>query len=172
MNPENSSPQDQMIQREIRSSRGFSVAEAIAREGGDFMKGVSPVPPLDQAKIALTQFVDAHLQDSSGVLKTCLHVWIHSDDAGISAHLDEPLTALHTLITDVLSSSERLYELVRQADMRWGEMYDERPHFQQPGQVAHPDDEYTHESVRLQLQALRSYVERQLCPPSEKPADK
>jgi len=40
---------------------------------------------------------------------------------------------------------------VRQADARWGEMYDERPYFQQPGQTAHPDDEYTHESVRQAL---------------------
>ncbi|MGK7953422.1 MAG: hypothetical protein AB4368_32715 [Xenococcaceae cyanobacterium] len=40
---------DLAIQRAILSGRKFSLAEAIGREGGGFMKGDSPVPKLAQA---------------------------------------------------------------------------------------------------------------------------
>ena len=30
-------------------------------------------------------------------------------------------------------------------------MYDERPYFQSPGQPPHPEDEYTHDSVKGKL---------------------
>jgi hypothetical protein len=39
--------------------------------------------------------------------------------------------------------TSQLREFVRRVDMRWGQMYDERPHFERPGHPPHPDDEYT-----------------------------
>jgi hypothetical protein len=53
-----------------------------------------------------------------------------------------------------LSNHELLYEFVKQVDFKWGQMYDERPYFQSPGQAPHPNDEYTHESVKKKLRKL------------------
>lgn len=39
-------------------------------------------------------------------------------------------------------------------DLKWGQMYQQRPYFQQPGQPPHPDDEYTHDSVKENLEDL------------------
>jgi hypothetical protein len=38
--------------------------------------------------------------------------------------------------------------------VQWGQIMLERPYFQQPGQAPHPHDEYTHESVRRELERL------------------
>ena len=51
---------------------------------------------------------------------------------------------------------------MRQVDIKWGQMYGERPHFQQPGQPPHPDDEYTHESVRQDLLDLQVKLQQYL----------
>jgi hypothetical protein len=61
-----------------------------------------------------------------------------------------------------LQNQAFLYELVRRVDVKWSQIYDERPYFQQPGQAPHPDDEYTHESVRLTLnQFLETLAQQQ-----------
>src|SRR5262249_12919088 len=55
----------------------------------------------------------------------------------------------------VASGSEGLLqELVRAADAEWGRMMGERPYFNKPGAVPHPDDPYTPESVRHVLTDL------------------
>ena len=51
-------------------------------------------------------------------------------------------------------SDAALHELTRRVDAVWGQLLDERPFFQDPGQPAHPDDPYTFASVRASLQAL------------------
>jgi hypothetical protein len=159
--PEDERSQSDDLQRELRLSRKFSLADAIGQEAGDFMKGVSPVPRLVQVKTELSQLVNENLSDSSGALQTVLARWITNDEQRISEHLEAPAQALIDLIEGILAVPDRLYELVRQADALWGKMYDERPHFQRPGQPPHPDDEYTHESVRQALttclQRLRSH---------------
>jgi len=48
--------------------------------------------------------------------------------------------------------------MVQQADWEWGQMYGERLYFQKPGQPAHPEDEYSHESVAEKL----AYLKQQL----------
>lgn len=149
-----SPPLDADIEQEIRRGRRFSIADAIAQSGGDFLKGESPVPKLVQVKNELLGFIGAHLQDSSGALLATLRDLIQSDDVVCSRHFDAPLCALEALLTPILVHEAYLHEFVRQVDMRWGRMYDERPRFQKPEQPPHPDDEYTHESVRSQLEAL------------------
>ena len=52
------------------------------------------------------------------------------------------------------------HEFVRQIDFRWGQIMEERPHFQRAGQPAHEDDAYTHESVRQTLGELLATVEK------------
>lgn len=142
------------IQQDILSDRKFSLAELIGREGGSFLKGESPIPRLMQARTEINYFIDCHLVDSAGALQAVLKDLINGDEAQISACLGSPLTALQTILATFVNHSEQLYEFVRQVDVRWGQMYGERPHFQRPGQPPHPDDEYTHESVRAQLVAL------------------
>jgi hypothetical protein len=45
------------IQMEILAGRKFSLAEAIGREGGNFLKGESPVPKLLQATTEINTFI-------------------------------------------------------------------------------------------------------------------
>ncbi|MGB3533290.1 MAG: hypothetical protein WBA13_07210 [Microcoleaceae cyanobacterium] len=164
-NSSNSSPQnsDQQFSQEleekiwcdiIQGRREFTLADMIAREGGSFMKGESPIPPLKQAQTEINTFITQNLPDVSGALQAVLHRWVLEDTARVSHHFDAPLQALLGLLESILDNPSILYELVRQVDMLWGEMNGERPHFQQPGHPPHPDDEYSHESVQQQLSEL------------------
>jgi len=139
------------IQRDIMSGRQFSVAEAIAREGGNFLKGESPVPKLLQATTEINGFIAQNLVDPEGALQAVLQNLVKQDKAGVSKNLNEPLLALVEMLERIINNQELLYDLVKQVDFKWGQMYGERPFFQSPGQPAHPDDEYTHESVKKQL---------------------
>jgi hypothetical protein len=150
---------EQELEREIRQERKFSLAAAIGQEGGNFLKGASPIPQLQQVKNALTVFVRQHLSDSSGALQASLQTLIQADDVVCSRHFDAPLQALIELLQPLTTQPALLRDFVRQVDMRWGQMYDERPHFERPGHPPHPDDEYTHESVRAQLIHLISIAQ-------------
>ncbi|WP_017304298.1 hypothetical protein [Spirulina subsalsa] len=158
-NPESEREQepDLSLERDILSGRKFSLADVIGREGGAFLKGESPVPPLIQAKAELNQFITQNLQDSSGALQAVLQTWVQND-LRVSQNLEQPLIALRDILNAIASNPEILYELVQQVDAKWGQMYGETPHFQQPGQPPHPDDEYTHASVRHQLVQLLEQV--------------
>ena len=151
---------DLAIQREILAGRKFSLAEAIGREGGGFMKGESPVPKLAQAIAELQMFINQNLSDSSGALQAVLYVWVKTDSR-VSQNLNSPLIALNEILSTLIDNQNLLHEFVRQVDHKWGQIYDERPYFQQPGQLPHPEDEYTHESVRLQLIELLDIVRSQ-----------
>jgi hypothetical protein len=143
--------EDFQIQQEIRAGRSFSIADVIGQEGGSFLKGESPVPKLLQAKAEINLFIDRNLVDSSGALKAVLQTLVTTDDACISRSLNSPLAALRELLEMLVHNPQLLYDFVKQVDMKWGHFFGERPYFQQPGQPAHPDDEYTHESVHQQL---------------------
>ena len=153
---------DQAIEREIRQGRKFSLADAIGQEGSDFLKGESPVPKLLQVKHELKGFISVHLQDAAGALQATLIEVIQADDVVCSRYFDAPLQALVEMLRPLLTHDAYLREFVRRVDMRWGQMYDERPHFERPGHPPHPDDEYTVESVRSQLQALMTAIPQQV----------
>lgn len=142
------------IQREILSEQKYSLAGAIAREGGNFLKGESPVPKLVQVTTEINLFIDQNLPDASGALQSVLKRWVKSDPV-ISQNLATPLNGLAAVLEKILNNPELFYEMVRQADFKWGQMYEERPYFQQPGQPPHPEDEYSHESVREKLLSLQ-----------------
>ncbi|RZM77289.1 hypothetical protein [Leptolyngbya iicbica] len=158
--PDSDAEIDRAIEQEIRQGRKFTLADAISQEGSDFLKGESPIPKLVQVKNAIKQFVGLHLQDSSGALQATLLTVIQADDVICSRHFETPLQALAEMLQPLLSHDVHLREFVRQVDMRWGHMYDERPHFERPGHPPHPDDEYTIASVRSQLQALMAAVQQ------------
>ncbi|GGA00037.1 hypothetical protein [Okeania sp. KiyG1] len=151
-------PQNQLeeedIRRELLRGREFTLADVIGQEGGGFMKGESPVPKLVQVKAEINTLISQNLRDVSGVLEAVLYRWVDEDTARISKHLDSPLQALLGLLKSILENPPILHELVRQVDMLWGKINNERPYFQRPGEPAHPDDEYTHESVYQQLVEL------------------
>jgi signal transduction histidine kinase len=138
----------------IYQGREFTLADVIAREAGNFMKGESTVPRLVQVETEINTFISQNLRDVSGALQAVLRRWVSEDTARVSQHFEVPLTALLGLLESILDNPPILYELVRQVDMLWGEINGERPYFQQPGQPPHPDDEYTHESVQQQLTEL------------------
>ena len=149
----NRQEEDLLLQQDILSDRPFSLAEAIGREGGTFLKGESTVPQLVQVVTAINTFIDRNLHDRDAALQAILHQWVKVDPR-VSKYKKTPLVALEKILESILSNPNLLYELVRQVDIKWGQMYEERPYFQQPGQPPHPNDEYTHESVRQDLQKL------------------
>ena len=69
-------------------------------------------------------------------------------------NLDLPLVVLADHVRRVLGSEHLLKELVREADVEWGRVFGERPHFEQEGRPPHSDDPYTAESVRIALSQL------------------
>jgi deoxyribodipyrimidine photolyase len=154
VNSETNQDRDREIQREILVGREFSLAEVIGREGGDFLKGDSPIPKLVQVVTEINLFINQNLADNSGALQAVLHNWVKEDQARVSKYLDSPLFALVEIIENLINNEELFYEFVKQVDSKWGQMYQEKPYFQRPGQAPHPDDEYTHESVFRQLQEL------------------
>ena len=105
--PEGNSPQDmnainqqkdRELQKDILQGRKFSLAGLIGQEGGDFLKGDSPVPKIIQLKTEINLFISNNLNDVSGALQAVLQNWVDADEAKISSHQKIPLTAL-TLIT-------------------------------------------------------------------------
>jgi len=148
------SSDDPELEREIRASRTFSLGEAIGRmAGGGVMKGASPISVARQAQIAIEEYLRCHLADAGGVL-----VRVLLRDVGQSARLldahDPPLNVLADFVRTVLQSEYLLRELVREADVEWGQALGERPYFERTGQPPDPDDPYTLESVRRSLSRL------------------
>jgi hypothetical protein len=151
-------PEDEELQRDMLRGRKFTLADFIAQEGGDFLKGESPVPKLLQVTTEIKQFIAANLGDSSGALQAILQIVIDEEIDKVSQNFDSPLQALRSILEEILGNRSLLYELVHRVDMQWGQMYGERPFFQQPNQPPHPEDEYTHDSVREKLAKLLEKV--------------
>ena len=149
------------VEREARMGRTFSLADAVGREGGGFFRGASPVPRLQQVQAELSRFVSDYVRDASGALRAVLVRQIMTHDTIVAEHFDEPLAALEVILNRVLDNDARYYELVREVDAEWGRLMLERPCFQEPGEPADEDDEYTHDSVRVELLSLRDLVRGQ-----------
>lgn len=127
-----------------------------------FLKGESPVPKIVQLKTEINFFIKNNLKDLSGSLQAVLQDWVNISDDKISSNRENPLNALSLIIEEIISNDNLYYEFVRQVDLKWGQMYQERPYFQKPGQIPHPEDEYTHDSVKIQLLDLLTRVKSQL----------
>jgi hypothetical protein len=148
------------LEKEIRSQQKFSMAGAIGRAGGGGMlKGASPIPRREQASNQIVEFIKQNCPDPSGAIKSILSRRVKNSGPILENHLENPNQALVEIIQAILDKESALHEFVRQVDVRWGEIYQERPHFQQPGQTPHADDEYTHTSVREDLASLMQKVQ-------------
>ena len=62
-----------LLLQDVLNSRPFSLAEAIDREDGAFLKGEFTVPKLVQVITAINTFIDRHLQDLNAALQAILH---------------------------------------------------------------------------------------------------
>jgi len=147
-------PDKEKVQAELRAQQKFSVAGAIGRAGEGLMKGESPVSEQEQAIALVAQWIDANTQDPSGALKAILRRKVQDNELLVARLLKQPLSVLKEIIERLLASDYLLQEFVREIDVCWGRMYQERPLFQVDGQAADPADEYTHESVRQDLVLL------------------
>lgn len=148
------------IEREIRRGRQFSMSDAIGRMGGEGMlKGASPVPPIEQTALAISNYLKAHLNDRGGVLAQVMLRHVKAS-ALLIEHFDEPKRVLAAFVTQLLESDTLLKELVREADVEWGRTLGDRPHFERDGHAPHPDDPYTLVSVRSALTQLVQGAQR------------
>lgn len=139
---------DAELEQEIRRNRRFSEREVLARLAGPgAMKGASPVSRLEQAETEIGTWLGRHLTDTAGVLRVVLHRHLRGSELLLD-NLDRPLIALAGYCQHVLSSDHLLQEVVREADVEWGQRMGERPHFEKAGSPHHPDDPYTVDSVR------------------------
>jgi hypothetical protein len=152
---ERPSAEDAKIERDIRSDRKFSLAEAIGRIGGDgLLKGASPVTGKRQAELEIEQYLERHLVDAEGALEVVLLRRVRESEMLFKMGYDQPLTALVLFCERILSSEGLLRDFVRDVDAEWGRIYLERPHFQKNGLPPDSEDPYTFSSVRIALSGL------------------
>jgi hypothetical protein len=152
--PKQRSLADAELEREIREGRKFTLAEAIGRMAGPgAMKGESPVTRMQQAEIEIGSWLRSHLTDAGGALEIVLHRRVKGSELLLN-NFDQPLVVLARYCREALDSEYLLKEVVRDADIEWGRMMHERPHFEKEGLTPHPDDCYTVESVSATLSQL------------------
>jgi hypothetical protein len=145
---------DAQLEREIREGRKFTLEEAIARMAGPgAMKGESPITRMKQAEIEIGSWLRSNLTDAGGALEVVLHRRVKGSELLLN-NFDEPLVVLASYCQQVLDSDYLLKEVVREADIEWGRVMLERPHFENEGLPPHPDDPYTIETVRSTLSQL------------------
>lgn len=150
---------DSQIEQELRQARKFSANEAMARMAGPgAMKGASPVSPVQQAETEIGNWLKIHLPDTAGALQMLLHRQLKGSQLLLD-RLDKPLDALAEHCRKLLASDYLLKELVREADVDWGQRMDERPHFDREGAPHDPGDPYTVESVRGALSDVVKQLE-------------
>ena len=145
---------DAQLEQEIRKERKFTLTEAIGRMAGPgAMKGASPVTRKQQAAVEIEKGIRRHMTAGNGELEVVMLRRIQESEFLLN-NLDQPLVVLSTLCKKVLDSDYLLKELVREADVEWGQVQGERPYFEREGSPPHPDDPYTFESVRKTLAGL------------------
>jgi hypothetical protein len=152
--PKQRSESDAELEREIREGRKFTLEEAIARMAGPgAMKGESPITRMQQAEVEIGGWLRSHLMDSGGALEVVLHRRVKGSELLLN-NFDQPLVVLAGYCRQVLDSDYILKEVVRDADIEWGRVMHERPHFEKEGSSPHLDDPYTIESVRRALSEI------------------
>lgn len=160
---------DDEVEREARLALGRRALEEkgprVHIEGG---LGGSPVPPMEQLRLVAITLLHESLHDNDGALLKVFEQDLRQEEAlfgplalELVAHTSS-LDALRGRLFGVLgalakrplSNDEALAEFTRRVDAEWGKLFGERPRFQAVGQAAHPDDPYTHDSVRAALSQL------------------
>jgi hypothetical protein len=145
---------DAELEREIRKGRKFTLAEAIGRLAGPgAMKGESPIARMHQAGVEIENWLRGHLADAGGGLEVVLLRGVKGSELLLN-NFDQPLIVLASYCQRILDSDYLLEELVRNADIEWGRIFGERPHFEKEGSPPDADDPYTVDAVRKTLSSL------------------
>src|SRR4029078_1642385 len=85
---------DADLEREVREGRKFTLEEAIARMAGPGgMKGVSPIPRMEQASIEIETWLGNNLIDGGGVLRVVLQRHVKGSEL-LLKNFEEPLVVL------------------------------------------------------------------------------
>ena len=137
--------------------KAFTLADAIGKAGAGLLRGDAAVPRPLRARALLDGFLDQHLIDSPGALRQVLKQFVR-EDLRVSRSFDAPMVALELIVRELLTQPEALYELARRVAVVYGELYGERPYFQQPGQDPHPEAEYCHDGIRQALAELLNRI--------------
>lgn len=164
VNLQQNNSQQNNLQKEIRDGRKFTLAEAIGRESGSFMKGESSIPRPLRAATQINQFITKHSTDPAGALPTTLCTWANND-IRVSRQLDTPLVALAQIIESTLNEPASFCELARQVVIAHSQLTGDRPYFQSFGQPPHPKAEYTHDAISAELLQLKNILTQQLNTP-------
>jgi hypothetical protein len=136
------------LEGEIRRGRKFTAKDAMARLAGPgAMKGASPVSRVQQAEIEVGTWLRSNVSDATGALQFVLHRHVSGSEL-LLHNLDRPLVGLAEYCQQALASDYLLKEMVREADVEWGQRMDERPHFERELSPEDPADPYTVKSVR------------------------
>ncbi|MGD9546178.1 MAG: hypothetical protein AB7V45_01400 [Candidatus Krumholzibacteriia bacterium] len=146
-------------ENELRKGRKFDLGEAVAREAGNALKGASPVAAHDQTLFAARELVEAELRDPEGSLQRTLLSRLDADKPLVANHFGDAEGLLRQFLGRILGSDVALADLVRECDVRWGRDYGERPHFESGGAEPHPDDPYTLQGVKDDLERLRDSLD-------------
>jgi hypothetical protein len=145
---------DAELEREFRKDRKFTLEEAIGRLAGPgAMKGVSPVTRMQQAAVEIENWLRHHMSAGNDELQVVLLRSVKGSEL-LLRNFDQPLVVLAVYCQQVLDSHYLLQELVREADVEWGQVQSERPYFEREGSPPDPNDPYTFESVRKTLAGL------------------
>jgi hypothetical protein len=142
----------EQIEQEARLAMAKNNPQAL---GGLQLGGLggSPIPPLEQGRLAAKTLLDTHLKDRETALNIALTQYIKDN---WERYGTEPQWAQKDLITLLQSCLDpaTLTELTRRADFLWGQLYGEKPIFERAGQQANPEDPYTWASVTQQINHL------------------
>lgn len=140
------------IEQEARLRRGADLAGALlGRDGGGHLRGASPTPILQQAMMELDQWLRDHVAAPDTALRNVMLRRLAADPDRLEAAAGLPGRLLAAWIPPLLASPELLADLVREVDMEWGRLNQERPYFESPERPPHPDDPYTVAGVRTLL---------------------
>jgi len=143
------------IEREARLRRGADLAGALlGRDGGGHLRGASPTPILQQALMELDQWLRDHVVAPDTALRNVMLRHLAADPERLEAAVGHPASLLAAWLAPLLASPDRLTDLVREVDMEWGRLNQERPYFESPEGPPHPDDPYTEAGVRALLTGL------------------
>lgn len=145
------------IESEIRLTRKFSLADAIGKEGGSFLRSDSTIPRPLQAANIISHFIQTHAKEPAGAFSATLQTW-SCNDIRFSRQLDTPLQALSEVIDSLLSEATTFYEFARQVAIAQGQLTGSRPYFQQPNQPPHPEADYTHDHIQAELKYLQQQL--------------
>lgn len=133
--------------------------KALSHEAGDFLKGGSPIPQSLQFENKLKQVLASHLPDTSHALTQKLLEWTLQESQVKNTPDISAEKAIILLCQKICQNQNLLYEFVRQVDVLWGTIMQEKPLFQKPGQNPNPNDEYTHDGVKSKLNNLQEKLQ-------------